>query len=112
MNRHNYPLIAAAVAAALSLPLTSAWAGDVVGQVTEANTGRALPNATVRVPQLGRSTRRRSLGRVPLRQRARGDTQVEVEYVGFATSKSDVTVPESGEVTQAFSLARSAETLT
>jgi len=112
MNRHNYPLIAAAVAAALTLPLTPAWAGDVVGQVTDANTGRVLPNATVRIPQLGRSTVADRSGEYRFANVPAGTHSVEVEYVGFGTSKSEVTVPESGEVTQAFSLGESGETLT
>src|SRR5688572_13661902 len=112
MNRHNYPLIAAAVAAALSLSTTPAWAGDVVGQVTDANTGRPLPNATVRMPQLGRSTVADRSGEYRFANVPAGTHSVEVEYVGFGTSKGDVTVPESGEVTRQFSLGDTAETVT
>jgi len=49
MNRHHSPFVTAAVAAALSLSSMTAWSGDLVGRVTDANTGRPLPNATVRI---------------------------------------------------------------
>ena len=112
MNRHNYPLIAAAVAAALSLPLTPAWAGDVVGKVTDVATGRPLPNATVRIPQLGRTTVADRSGEYRFTDVPAGTHSVEVEYVGFGTSKGEVVVPESGEVAQEFSLGDGAESVT
>lgn len=103
MNRHCYPFVAAAVAAALSVPLAPAWAGDLTGRVTDAS-GRALPNATVRIPALGRNTTADRSGYYRFVDVPAGTHGVEVEYVGFGTSKSDVTVPETGEVQQAFAL--------
>jgi hypothetical protein len=55
MVRHHYPLLAAAIATALSLSAASAWAGDISGRVTEASSGRPLPKANERVPQHNRS---------------------------------------------------------
>jgi TonB-dependent receptor len=104
MNRHYYPFVAAAVAAALCVPLTPAWSGDLVGRVTDASTGRPLPNATVRIPQLGRTTTADRSGAYRFADVPAGTHGIEVEYVGFANSKSDVTVPETGEIQQAFSL--------
>ncbi|MET0533294.1 MAG: carboxypeptidase regulatory-like domain-containing protein, partial [Steroidobacter sp.] len=104
MNRHCYPFVAAAVAAALSVPLTPAWSGDLVGRVTDASTGRPLPNATVRIPQLGRTTTADRSGAYRFSDVPGGTHSVEVEYVGFSTTRNDVTVPETGEVAQAFAV--------
>ncbi len=103
MKRNHYPFVAAAVAAALSAPLMPAWAGDLVGRVTDAG-GRPLPNATVRIPQLGMSTVADRSGNYRFVDVPAGTHTVQVEYVGFGTSKNDVAVPESGEVSQAFTL--------
>ena len=48
MLRHQYPLLSAAIAAALSLPMAAAWAGDITGRVTEAEhrTGAAERNGS------------------------------------------------------------------
>lgn len=104
MSRHYHPLIAAAVAAALSIPLTPTWAGDLIGRVTEAGTGRPMPNATVRIPQLGRTTAADRSGAYRFTDVPAGTHAVEVEYVGFGVSKADVAVPETGEVEHAFTL--------
>ncbi|MBB6093591.1 TonB-dependent receptor [Povalibacter uvarum] len=104
MKRHHYPFVAAAVAAALAAPLSSAWAGEIVGRVTEAATGRALPNATVRVPQLGRTVQADRSGDYRIADLPAGSYTVEVEYVGFGTVKQDVTVADTGEARQAFAL--------
>ena len=111
MVRHQYALLSAAIAAALALPGASAWAGDLTGKVTEAGTGRALPNAKVSVPQLGRSAVADRSGVYRLDGIPAGSYAVEVAYVGLPGGKGDVTVPESGPVEQNFSLGSTAETL-
>jgi TonB-dependent receptor len=111
MVRHHYPLLSAAIAAALSLPVAAAWAGDLTGRVTEAGTGRALPNATVRVPQLGRSVAADRSGAYRMDGVPAGSYSVEVEYVGMPAAKSQVSVPESGAAEQNFSLGASPEAL-
>jgi hypothetical protein len=103
MKRHYSRFVAAAVAATLSAPLTTTWAGDLVGRVTD-STGRPLPNATVRIPQLGRSTVSDRSGAYRLSNLAAGTHGVEVEYVGFGKQQNSVEVPETGEVEQAFTL--------
>src|SRR5688572_31513701 len=47
----NLPLLASAIAAALA-GQGIAFAGDVSGKVTESESGRPLPNATVRIAEL------------------------------------------------------------
>ena len=80
MVRHHYPLLAAAIATALSLSAASAWAGDLSGRVTEASSGRPLPNATVRVPQLDRSVQADRSGDYRLDGVPAGTYAVEVEF--------------------------------
>lgn len=111
MLRHQYPLLSAAIAVALSLPMAAAWAGDITGRVTEASTGRPLPNATVRVPQLNRSVVADRSGDYRIEGVPAGSYAVEVEYVGIASRKGQVTVPESGAAEQNFSLGNTPEQL-
>ncbi len=111
MVRHQYALLSTAIAAALSLPVASAWAGDLTGRVTEAGSGRALPNATVRVPQIGRSVQADRSGAYRLDGVPAGSYAVEVDYVGLPSAKGQVTVPESGAAEQNFALGSTAETL-
>ena len=111
MVRHQYPLLAAAIATALSLSAGSAAAGDLAGRVTEASSGRPLPNATVRVPQLGRSAQANRSGEYRLDGVPAGTYSIEVEYVGLPGTKGDVTVPESGPVEQNFELGTTPEQL-
>ncbi|HEU4484304.1 MAG TPA: TonB-dependent receptor [Povalibacter sp.] len=103
MNRHYSRILAAAVAATLSAPLTT-WAGDLVGRVTDASTGRPLPNATVRIPELGRSAVSDRSGAYRLSNLPAGTHGIEVEYVGFGKQQESVDVPETGEVQQTFTL--------
>ena len=111
MVRHHYPLLAAAIATALSLSAASAWAGDISGRVTEASSGRPLPNATVRVPQLNRSVQADRSGDYRLDGVPAGTYAVEANYVGLPGAKGDVTVPETGAVARNFVLGTTPETL-
>ena len=111
MVRHQYPLLAAAIATALSLAAATADAGDVAGRVTEASSGRPLPNATVRVPQLNRSVQANRSGEYRLDGVPAGSYAVEVDYVGLPTAKGSVTVPDSGPVEQDFTLGTTPEQL-
>jgi TonB-dependent receptor len=102
MKHSHYPLIAAAVVAALAAD--SAWAGDITGRVTEAASGRPLPNATVRLPQLGRQVLADRTGRYRIEDVPAGTHVIEVQYVGFGSSSGQVVVEESGAVQQDFTL--------
>jgi TonB-dependent receptor len=108
MKRHYYPMIAAAVAAALATA-APAWAGDVAGRIIQSNTGRPLPNATVRLPELGRSAVADRSGEYRFEGVPAGTHAVEVEYVGFARATGNVTVAETGEAKQDFTLGSVAE---
>jgi hypothetical protein len=111
MVRHHYPLLAAAIATALSFSATSAWAGDISGRVTEASSGRPLPNATVRVPQLNRSVQADRSGDYRLDGVPAGTYAVEVNFVGLPGAKGDVIVPETGTVDRDFALGTTPEAL-
>ncbi|HKU14869.1 MAG TPA: TonB-dependent receptor [Steroidobacteraceae bacterium] len=111
MARHQYPLLATAIAAALALSAGAAQAGDLAGRVTAASSGRPLPNATVRVPQLGRAVQADRAGEYRLDGVPAGSYAIEVEYVGLPSTKATVTVPESGSVAQDFALGATPETL-
>lgn len=103
MKRHHSSPIAAAVAAALAAT-APAWGGDITGKVTETASGRALPNATIRVPQLGRSVTANRAGEYRIDGVPAGTYTVEVEYVGFERTQSQVTVADTGAAEQDFTL--------
>ena len=104
MNRLRYPLIRSAVALALLASLTPAWSGELLGRVVDGNTGQPLPNASVRIPQLGRTVVADRGGEYRIADVAAGTYSIEAGYVGYGTFKSDVTVPASGQAQQDFSL--------
>ena len=107
----QYPLLAAAIAAALALSAAAAEAGDVAGKITQAGTGRPLPNATVRLPELGRSVQANRSGEYRVDGVPAGTYAVEVDYVGLPSAKGSVTVAESGMAEQDFALGATPETL-
>ncbi len=104
MNHRSYPLVRAAVALALFAALTPAWSGELLGRVVDGNTGQPLPNAKIRISQLGRSVVADRSGEYRIADVGAGTYSVEVEYVGYGASKSDVTVPASGQTQQDFTL--------
>jgi len=92
----------------LGLPLL-AWtgmaaAGDVVGRVTERETGRALPNATVRIDSLGREVSADRSGEYRISGVPAGTHEVAVDHVGFASGAASVAVAETGDATADFAL--------
>jgi TonB-dependent receptor len=103
MKRHHHSLIAAAVAAALAAA-SPAWSGEVTGKVTESASGRPLPNATVRLPGLGRSVVADRSGQYRIDGVPAGTHAVEVEYVGLGSTQSNVVVAETGATQQDFTL--------
>jgi len=104
MNHRSYPLVRAAVALASFAALAPAWSGELLGRVVDGNTGQPLPNAKIRISQLGRSVVADRSGEYRIADVGAGTYSVEVEYVGYGASKSDVTVPASGQIQQDFTL--------
>jgi len=90
------PLVAAA---------GTAYAGDVAGRVTEGATGRPLPNATVSIPDIGRSVVADRAGEYRFTDVPAGSHDVKVDYVGFATKTQAVSVSDTGTANADFSLA-------
>jgi TonB-dependent receptor len=102
INRRS-PL-AAAVALALAAHSVPLFAGDLTGRVTDVATGRGLPSAKVRIPELSREVLADRSGRYRLTDVPAGTYKIEAEYVGFEKIVSEVTVPETGSAEQALSL--------
>jgi TonB-dependent receptor len=95
-------LIAAPLFAATG---TVAYAGDVVGRVTDAASGRPLPNATVRIDALGQSVQADRAGSFHFIDVPAGTHEVTVEYVGFDRGTQSVAVSETGSAEADFALA-------
>src|SRR5690606_10572329 len=78
--------------------------GTVIGQVTDAATGRPLPGATVNV--VGSNTGRitDSNGRYILINVPTGPQAVEVRLLGYSTARGNVTVAEGQSATVNFAL--------
>jgi TonB-dependent receptor len=95
MKLRHSALIAASVAAILSAYSGQALAADVSGRVTEATTGRPLPSATVRIPELGLTTRADRSGAFRFTGLPAGQHTIEVDNVGFTRSSTVVTVSEA-----------------
>ena len=100
MKLRHSALIAASVAAILSVYSGQALAADVSGRVTEATTGRPLPSATVRIPELGLTTRADRSGAFRFTGLPAGQHTIEVDNVGFTRSSTVVTVSEAAPVVE------------
>ncbi|HEU4747217.1 MAG TPA: TonB-dependent receptor [Gemmatimonadaceae bacterium] len=72
--------------------------------MVDGNTGQPLPKASILISQLGRSVVADRSGEYRVPNVAAGTYSIEVEYVGYGTSTSDVTVPAEGQARQDFSL--------
>ncbi len=107
MNIRRARFLAPSLALSLAGLLQTAAAGDLAGRVTDAETGRPLPNASVRVGDRTATSDRSGDYRV--QGLAAGAYKVAVEYVGFDTATADVTVPETGAIAQNFSLGSAAD---
>ncbi len=96
MKLRHSALITASIAAVLSAYAGQASAADVSGRVTDASTGRPLPSATVRIPELGLTTRADRSGEFRFTGLPAGQHTLEVDNVGFTRSSAVVTVSEAG----------------
>jgi TonB-dependent receptor len=99
----NLPLLASAIAAALA-GQGNAFAGDVTGKVIESESGRPLPNATVRIAELNLLTQSDRAGQYRFSNVPAGSYTVEAAYVGLPDTSSQVTVTETGTVEAALAM--------
>jgi len=99
----RFPLLASAIAAVLAGQGT-AFAGDITGKVVETESGRPLPNATVRITELNLVTQSDRAGQYRFANVPAGSYTVEATYVGFPNLTSQVTVPETGPVEAALAM--------
>jgi TonB-dependent receptor len=102
-NKFSRSLLASAIAAALAGP-GIAIAGDITGKVTEAGSGRALPNATVRIAELNITTQSDRGGEYRFSNVPAGSYTVEASYVGLPATRNTIAVPESGPVVAALAM--------
>jgi TonB-dependent receptor len=102
----RFPLLASAIAAVLAGQGT-AFAGDITGKVVETESGRPLPNATVRITELNLVTQSDRAGQYRFANVPAGSYTVEASYVGFPSLTSQVTVPETGPVEAALAMGAS-----
>ena len=99
----KFPLLASAIAAVLA-GQSVALAGDITGRVMETESGRPLPNATVRIAELNLVTQSDRAGQYRFTNVPAGSYTVEASYVGLANLSSQVTVPEAGPVEAALAM--------
>jgi TonB-dependent receptor len=104
----NLPLLASAIAAALAGQGT-AFAGDVTGKVTESESGRPLPNATVRIAELNLLTQSDRAGQYRFTNVPAGLYTVEAVYVGLPSVTSQITVTDAGAVEAALAMSAGEE---
>ena len=92
MNKtYRRSILASAIAAAIA-GSGGALAGEVTGRVTEVDSGRALPNATVRIAELNLVTQSDRAGQYRFTNVPAGSYTVEAVYVGLPDASSAVTV--------------------
>jgi TonB-dependent receptor len=103
LHRHS-PIAAVAVVAGLALPAGHAFAGDLAGRVTDAETGRPLPSADVTVSELGQEVVTDRSGNYRIDGLPAGTYTLEVRYIGYETLVQRVTVAESGVTEQPLEL--------
>jgi TonB-dependent receptor len=99
----NRSVLASAIAAILA-GQGAAFAGDVTGKVTESDSGRPLPNATVRITELNLVTQSDRAGQYRFANVPAGTYTVEATYVGLQSVSSQLAVPASGPVEAAISM--------
>jgi TonB-dependent receptor len=98
-------VVTAGASVVVFLQVGAASAGEIVGRVTDSVTGRPLPNATVRIQGTERTAIADRSGEYRIIDVPAGNYTIEVSSVGFNAGTQSVTVPATGAVTQAFTLA-------
>ena len=90
--------------AALSLTAGAASAGDLRGTVTDANTGRRLEGASVRINQGGRAATSDGGGTFSITGLPAGDYTVTADFVGYKPVSQTLRVDETGVAQLNFTL--------
>ena len=90
-----------------------AWAqqGTITGMITEAETGSALPGATVQVPDEGTGAAADSDGQYRITGVPAGEQTVRVTFIGYQAAERIVNVPAGGTVRVNFQLVPEAREL-
>ena len=107
MKPRRSKFVMLAVSVALAGGLQSASAGEIAGRVTDASTGRPLPSATVRIPDLNLTTRADRSGNFRLNGVPPGSYTVEVDNVGFQRSTQTVAVSDGAPAALAVAMSAS-----
>ena len=98
-----------ASAAILALTAGVAHAGDLRGAVTDANSGRLLGGATVRVAETGRTVASDRSGAFSFTGLQAGDYTVTADFVGYRTVSKTVRVDATGTAEVSFEVGAEAE---
>ena len=101
MNTTKQILLTAGAAVVALHATGPVHAGEVSGRVTDANTGRPLPNATVQIEEIGRTAVADRSGEFRFQDVPAGTYKVVARSVGFKDEEIALQVPESGTVAQA-----------
>jgi len=78
---------------------TTLHAGDIVGRVNDANTGRYLPGVAITIAETGRTAITGPDGRFTFNDLPAGSYTLQGGFVGYADVSQRVEVPATGEVT-------------
>lgn len=100
MNSPRFSLARCLLAAlSFGLCLGAAFAGDVIGNISEAAGQGPLPGAVVAVVGRAESTEADAGGNYVLKGLAAGTHQLQFRYLGYETKTLTVSVPATGDVT-------------
>jgi hypothetical protein len=103
-------LVVLAICAPVSTLGAQSKTSVIVAGVADADTGAPLPEAQVRLPDLGRLARTDWMGEARIAGVALGPTRIEVRKLGYAPA--DITLPVSGDsIGPVFMLARATSVL-
>lgn len=84
--------------------------GTITGKVTDAQSGEALPGATIRISGTTNGTTTNLQGEYVLRANE-GTVEIEVSYIGFQTIREQVQVPSNGNIAVNFQMKSQTEEL-
>lgn len=100
--------VMASVAAVAALGASSAWAGEINGQVTDRGEVQSLEGAQIDIVELGRTAQSAIDGRFRFADVPAGQYTLRIRYAAAAPQTLSVTVPETGAVNVNVALAAAA----